>query len=159
MLSLPLAFATRMETIPSTIPYLRADPVKATRWRERLDREIGAARGAGPVAAPRAKGRSGLGGWVRAAAGCSPARSVALDAPEPVRAAGGNARRSFHLIAEGRPGNTGANTPEGMSLLDWTDELHDFADTAALVECLDLVISVDTAVAHLAGGLASRSGC
>ncbi|HXT78322.1 MAG TPA: glycosyltransferase family 9 protein, partial [Acetobacteraceae bacterium] len=36
---------------------------------------------------------------------------------------------------------------------DWTDMLGDFADTAALVECLDLVISVDTAVVHLAGAL------
>jgi len=38
-------------------------------------------------------------------------------------------------------------------LLDWTDELHDFSDTAALIEALDLVISVDTAGAHLAGAL------
>jgi ADP-heptose:LPS heptosyltransferase len=36
---------------------------------------------------------------------------------------------------------------------DWTSELNDFADTAALVSVLDLVISVDTAVAHLAGAL------
>ena len=36
---------------------------------------------------------------------------------------------------------------------DWTDELTDFADTAALIEALDLVITVDTAVAHLAGAL------
>ena len=38
-------------------------------------------------------------------------------------------------------------------LHDWTDELQDFADTAALVEALDLVISVDTSVVHLAGAL------
>ena len=38
-------------------------------------------------------------------------------------------------------------------MLDWTDELADFADTAALIENLDLVISVDTSVAHLAGAL------
>src|SRR5262249_41971788 len=43
--------------------------------------------------------------------------------------------------------------PAGLALHDFTADLHDFADTAALVDGLDLVISVDTAVAHLAGGL------
>ena len=38
-------------------------------------------------------------------------------------------------------------------LHDWTDELDDFADTADLIASLDLVITVDTSVAHLAGGL------
>jgi ADP-heptose:LPS heptosyltransferase len=40
-----------------------------------------------------------------------------------------------------------------MTLVDFTDELDDFADTAALAEALDLVISVDTSVAHLAGAM------
>jgi ADP-heptose:LPS heptosyltransferase len=40
-----------------------------------------------------------------------------------------------------------------MQLHDFTEDLHDFADTAALIEGLDLIISVDTAVAHLAGAL------
>jgi hypothetical protein len=39
-------------------------------------------------------------------------------------------------------------------LIDFTESLHDFSDTAALIENLDLVISVDTSVAHLAGALA-----
>ncbi|MBN8901030.1 MAG: hypothetical protein J0H57_08350, partial [Rhodospirillales bacterium] len=43
--------------------------------------------------------------------------------------------------------------PAGMTLLDWTSHLHDFADTAALVAALDLVIGVDTSVIHLAGAL------
>ena len=43
--------------------------------------------------------------------------------------------------------------PAGMTLHDWTNELTDFADTAALVEALDLVVSVDTSVVHLAGAL------
>ena len=38
-------------------------------------------------------------------------------------------------------------------VIDFTDELHDFSDTAALIENLDLIISVDTSVAHLAGAL------
>src|SRR5208282_5466794 len=41
--------------------------------------------------------------------------------------------------------------PPGMQLIDFTGDLRDFADTAALVERLDLIISVDTAVTHLAG--------
>lgn len=43
--------------------------------------------------------------------------------------------------------------PDGLPIVDWTADLHDFADTAALIEELDLVISVDTSVAHLAGAL------
>jgi hypothetical protein len=41
-----------------------------------------------------------------------------------------------------------------MALVDWTDDLKDFADTAALIDNLDLVITVDTSIAHLAGALA-----
>jgi hypothetical protein len=44
--------------------------------------------------------------------------------------------------------------PDEMNLIDHTHELSDFADTAALIENLDLVISVDTSIAHLAGALA-----
>jgi hypothetical protein len=40
-----------------------------------------------------------------------------------------------------------------MDFVDWTEELHDFADTAALIANLDLVIAVDTAVVHLAGAM------
>ncbi len=43
--------------------------------------------------------------------------------------------------------------PENLNATDWTAELNDWSDTAALVSELDLVISVDTAVAHLAGAL------
>src|SRR4029077_8117394 len=46
-----------------------------------------------------------------------------------------------------------ANPPPGLALHAFTAELHDFADTAALVDGLDLVISVDTSVVHLAGAL------
>ena len=60
---------------------------------------------------------------------------------------------SFISLQKRAPAAGSANPPPGMVLHDFTAELHDFADTAALVENLDLVISVDTAVAHLAGAL------
>jgi len=60
---------------------------------------------------------------------------------------------TFVSLQKGPPAAQAKAPPEGMRLLDWTDELNDFADTAALVEALDLVITVDTAVAHLAGAL------
>ena len=46
-----------------------------------------------------------------------------------------------------------AHPPEGLSLINLGPQLEDFAETAAIVSCLDLVICVDTAIAHLTGAL------
>jgi ADP-heptose:LPS heptosyltransferase len=53
----------------------------------------------------------------------------------------------------GKPGEQAANPPEGMHLIDLTSMIGDFADTTALVSHLDLVVSVDTAIVHLAGAM------
>jgi hypothetical protein len=61
---------------------------------------------------------------------------------------------SFVSLQKGAPSGQIKSAPAGFVVHDWTDELADFADTAALIEALDLVISVDTSVVHLAGALA-----
>jgi len=60
----------------------------------------------------------------------------------------------FYSLQKGAAAMQAQNPPSGMELVDLSREIKDFADTAALIENLDLVISVDTVVAHLAGALA-----
>jgi ADP-heptose:LPS heptosyltransferase len=60
---------------------------------------------------------------------------------------------TFFSLQKGEPAKQLQNPPPGLRIIDWTDELTDFADTAALLDNLDLLISADTAPAHLAGAL------
>ena len=61
----------------------------------------------------------------------------------------------MHLLSlqKGTPAAQLKDAPEGLAISDFTSDLHDFMDTAALVANLDLVIGVDTSVIHLAGAL------
>jgi hypothetical protein len=160
MMSLPLALGTRVETIPAAIPYLRAHATKAAQWRKRLGQENEPA-DAKDSAVPLASSRRGpLKVGLVWAGGERPhqpklrpvdqRRSMRLRQFAPLAEVPGVV---FVSLQKGGPAAQAKAPPEGMNLLDWTDECMDFADTAALVEALDLVISVDTAVAHLAGAL------
>jgi hypothetical protein len=131
LLSLPLVMGTRLETIPSTTPYLRADAELSSRWRERLPNDglkVGLVWSGLPTH-PRDRIRS------------IPLSKLSALAPIP--------KVNFISLNKNRI----AQEKREFELLDWTDELHDFAETAALIENLDLVISIDTAVAHLAGAM------
>lgn len=139
LLSLPLAFGTRLDTIPATTPYLRAAPDKRRAWRERL-REAG-----GP--------RLGLVWAGNATHGNDHHRSIALQALLPALRAGWAV---FSLQKELRPGDQ-----ELLSRCEHVvhlgHDLQDFSDTAAVLEHMDLVVCVDTSVAHLGGALGVRT--
>ncbi|OAJ62725.1 hypothetical protein A6V36_20335 [Paraburkholderia ginsengiterrae] len=140
LMSLPMAFATHVATIPATLPYLYADAGFAARWRARLD--------ALPVPhLPRvgvvwAGGNSGI--------ALDGLRSLAAAQIAPLLTL-----RNVCWISLQKTDDPAKRADAAISahLVDWTDEITDFADTAALVDNLDLVIAVDTSVAHLAAAL------
>lgn len=155
LMSLPRVFATRVETIPGATPYLAAEATRIAQWRERL-RKVVERGGEEMSLARRGAWKVGL-VW---AAGMRPEqqdfhrvqrlRSLSLRGLAPLGKVPGVI---FVSLQKGPAAMEARTLPAGMTLFDWTEELHDFADTAALVEALDLVITVDTAVAHLAGAL------
>ncbi|MGH7079509.1 MAG: tetratricopeptide repeat protein [Acetobacteraceae bacterium] len=129
MLSLPHRIGTTLETIPRSVPYLFAAPGSAAIWHRRL----GGAR----------KLKIGLAWAGNPEYPADRRRSIE---PTLLKALLETQGASFISLQPGAP-------PAGMSVLAFPDEIRDFADTAALIAALDLVISVDTAAVHLAGAL------
>ena len=142
LLSLPRAFGTTLEAIPSDVPYLSADATRVAAWAERLAGLAGLKVGLVWAGEPRR-------GWPELAA-IDTRRSIALSTLAPL---GEVQSVCFISLQKGVPAAQASNPPPGLTLHDFTNELADFDDTAALVANLDLVISVDTSTAHLAGGL------
>ncbi len=140
--SLPRAFATTLETIPAAPSYLRADPAQAEAWASRLPPR-GALR-VGLVWAGQARP------WVPSFTALDRRRSTPLATLAPLGAVPG---ATFVSLQKGPPSAEARTPPEGLTLHDPMDDARDFADTAAIVANLDVVVSVDTSVVHLAGGL------
>jgi tetratricopeptide (TPR) repeat protein len=135
LLSLPLAFGTELATIPSPSAYLRAPPRRTEEWRERL-------RG---TRRPRiGLVWSGNPGHER-----DRERSIPLHTLLPLL----DAEATFVGLQKDVRAADAALLKERGDILPLGAGLGDFADTAALVAVLDLVVSVDTSVAHLAGAL------
>jgi hypothetical protein len=135
-MSLPHIFKTNLSKIPAEIPYLRADESLVSQWRNRMA-DIGG-RKIGLAWAGRPKDTNDLD------------RSLNLLQLAPLAQVPGV---TFLSLQKGEAARQAADPPHGMNLVDWTADLHDFADTAALIANLDLVIAVDTVVAHLAGAM------
>lgn len=137
-LSLPYHFATRLDTIPAALPYLHPDPERAAHWAQVLDHPSSALK-VGLVW----KGNANFENDTERSLPSLATLSVLGSVPDV----------HFFSLQKGA-GEDEANTPPpGLQLTQLGGQLKDFADTAALIASLDLVISVDTAVAHLAGAL------
>ena len=135
LMSLPHRLETRLETIPADVPYLSAPAEMVAAWGERMrhDRNL----------------RVGL---VWSSNVLNKAIYASKSVPlQDLRALGECAGVSFYSLQKGEGCKEIAASD--MALIDWSNDLKDFCDTAALIANLDLVISVDTAVAHLAGAL------
>jgi tetratricopeptide (TPR) repeat protein len=135
LMSLPLAFKTEIDTIPSQCGYLRSDPARTAQWRTRLGEKTAPRVGLmwnGNATQPNDRNRSfWLAEWI------------------PYLPSG------FQYVSLQRNlRNQDARTlQEHPHIMDCAAELRDFGDTAALCDCMDLIISVCTSVAHLSGAL------
>ncbi len=137
LLSLPYIFGTTLSTIPANIPYLAAGQHSIAVWRNKIN-------AAGPnlrVGLVWASNSDNIVGHIR---------TCGLQAMAPLAEIPGI---TFYSLQKDKAALEAHTPPPGMPLIDLTGDIDDFADTAALIMNLDLVISVDTAVTHLAGAL------
>lgn len=136
LLTLPMLFETVEATIPNKVPYLSAEANLSDRWRDRIGDEQRLKVGIAWAGQPEhANDRE---------------RSIGLAALAPLARVAGV---RFFSLQKGDRAKESESPPPGMDLSDWTAEINDFADTAALIQNLDLIITADTAPAHLAGAM------
>ncbi len=135
LMSLPLALGTTLDTLPGGIPYLHADAALAEVWRGRLGNPV--------------RPRAGLVWCGSASHNNDRNRSIALEVLLPMLHEG---VEWISLQKDLREEDAGvlASRPD---ILHAGEQLGSFADTAALIELLDIVVTVDTSVAHLAGAM------
>jgi hypothetical protein len=137
LLSLPRIFKTRLDIIPGGVPYIHAVPERVEKWKPRIPRD-----GKLTVGLVWAGGRDYKADRVR---------TVGFERFAPLLGHPDVRYVSLHTELREEDAARMAAHPE---IVHFGSEIVDFADTAAIVSQLDLVISVDTAVAHLAGAMA-----
>jgi tetratricopeptide (TPR) repeat protein len=139
---LPRLHGTTLDTIPGKVPYLHPDPVRTAAWRSRLqDLLPSGLRRVGIVWAGRPTHNNDLN------------RSMSLSAFAPIAALDGV---SLVSLQKGPAQGAIADYFDRAPLLNLGAEIVDFVDTMSIIETLDLVITVDTAVAHLAAAMGKQ---
>ena len=138
MLSLPRVFRTTLQNLPSTVPYLHPDGQDIQRWQHRLAEHSNLL-------------KVGVAWAGRPSHLFDRQRSMKLEALAPLAGVRGVRFFSLHKSEDAQSQFQAA--PANLDLVRWTEQRKDFPDTAALIANLDLVISVDTAVVHLAGAM------
>lgn len=138
MMSVPSCVGTELSTIPAEVPYVFADKTKIKAWRKRVD------------AAGEPKRKLGLAWAGSPTFGNDRYRSMAL---ADLSALSELENVAWFALQKGAAHDQLAGAPEAFRAHDFTTELRSFDDTAALIMNLDLVIAVDTGVAHLAAAL------
>jgi tetratricopeptide (TPR) repeat protein len=136
LLSLPRAFGTEFATMPAATPYLHASPTAASSWNARLG--------------PRNRPRIGLAWSGNPLHSNDRNRSIGLDHLLPLLT---GTDATFVSLQQEVRGGDASLLQSHSEILHFGEELKNYSDTAALISNLDLVISVDTSVAHLAGAL------
>ena len=139
LLSLPLAFATTLESVPASVSYLSADPARVAHWRRALGESSGVRVGlawSGSTLHKNDHNRS------------IPLAEIVKHLPPGFQYVSlqKDLRDIDRRVFESNP-----------TIVNFADALNDFSDTAALCACMDVVISVDTSVAHLGGALGKRT--
>lgn len=135
LMSLPLVFTTTLDNIPSPAGYLRSDPAKVAAWRDRLGVKV--------------KPRIGLTWSGNQTAGTNRKRHFALAGLAPHL----SAHFDYYCLQTDVVDADQETLSNTAGIFQFRNALQDFSDTAALCECMDLVISVDTSVAHLSCAL------
>ena len=133
LLSLPHILGTRLDTIPANVPYLRADPAGLAHWRARRDSRFTV----GLIWAGNRKP--------------DPSRTIGLAAMLPLLDTANI--RFVALQRDLEPGDCERLAALGSRLDHWGADINDFADWAGALGAIDLVASIDTGPAHLAGAL------
>lgn len=144
LLSLPLAVKTDIASIPSKTPYLFADAQAASQWRDRIEAQSGDRLKVGLVWA------GGNRPHIAELRKNDARRSITFERLAPILDV---PNVQFFSLQKGPAAQQLPRNESNHRIVDYTEELDDFADTAALVANLDLVISVDTSTAHLAGAM------